>query len=253
MTPILEAKGVRVEVPGRTLLEDISCQLPTGRRIALLGPNGAGKSTLLRVLSGSLALTRGAVQLLGEPMAKFSRPRIARILAYVPQLRPPLLPLTVLEIATMGRLSHTGLFHSLTLQDKERVEAALRRLDVIHLVHRDATTLSGGELQRVFLARALAQEAQLLLLDEPLSGLDARHQLELLQLFDELVSEGRTILWSVHDLRLSAEMGGEALLLDRGRLSAEGPIEDVLASAAAQEAFGLQIGHDDGRWSFSLS
>jgi iron complex transport system ATP-binding protein len=252
MTSILEAKAVRVDVPGRTLLDDISCQLPNGRRIALLGPNGAGKSTLLRVLSGSLAPTQGVVHLLGEPMGKFSRPRIARILAYVPQLRPPLLPLTVLEIATMGRLSHTGLFHSLTLADKDRVEEALRRLDVLHLVHRDATTLSGGELQRVFLARALAQEAQLLLLDEPLSGLDARHQLELLQLFDELVDEGRTILWSVHDLRLSAEMGGDALLLDRGKLSATGFIEDVLTSDAAQVAFGLRIDREGGRWSFAL-
>lgn len=252
MTGLLEAAGLRVDVPGRTLLSDISCQILAGARIALLGPNGAGKSTLMRVLSGCLDPDGGDVRLCGTVLSALPRKVVARTLAYVPQLRPPLLPLTVREIVAMGRLPHAGLFQSFTPGDRSRIDAAMERLDVSHLGERDATTLSGGELQRVFLARALAQEASLLLLDEPLSGLDARHQLELLRLFDELVAEGRTILWSVHDLRLCAELGGQALLLDQGRLTAQGPIEEVLLSEAAAKAFGLSISREDERWSFRL-
>jgi iron complex transport system ATP-binding protein len=252
MSPRLEARGLAVEVPGRTLLCDISCQIPAGGRIALLGANGAGKSTLLRVLSGCLEPDRGEVLLDGRPLSGMPRKAVARILAYVPQLRPPLLPLTVREIVAMGRLSHAGLFHSLSLADRARIDGALERLDVAHLGERDATTLSGGELQRVFLARAVAQEASLLLLDEPLSGLDARHQLELLRLFDDLVAEGRTVLWSVHDLRLCAELGGEAMLLDQGRLTAHGPIEEVLLSPASARAFELSIACEAGHWRFRL-
>lgn len=252
MKALLEARSLRVEVPGRTLLSDISCQIGNGARIALLGPNGAGKSTLMRVLAGCLDPDGGSVRLGGTDLSDLPRKAVARTLAYVPQLRPPLLPLTVREIVAMGRLSHVGLFHSFSPGDRGKIDAAMARLDVSHLGERDATTLSGGELQRVFLARALAQEASLLLLDEPLSGLDARHQLELLKLFDELVAEGRTILWSVHDLRLCAELGGKALLLDQGRLTAQGPIEDVLLSEAAAQAFGLSIARDVDRWSFRL-
>jgi iron complex transport system ATP-binding protein len=252
VTALLEARGLRVEVPGRVLLDDISCEISGGGRIALLGANGAGKSTLMRVLSGCLDTQAGEVLLGGSRLRDLPRKVVAHTLAYVPQLRPPLLPLTVREIVAMGRLSHAGLFHSLSLKDRGRIDAALERLDVAHLQERDATTLSGGELQRVFLARAVAQEARLLLLDEPLSGLDARHQLELLRLFDELVAEGRTILWSVHDLRLCAELGGEALLLDQGRLTARGPIEDVLLSDAAAHAFGLAIARHDDRWTFRI-
>jgi len=252
MSPLLEARGIRVDVPGRTLLHDISCQIRGGGRIALLGPNGAGKSTLMRVLSGCLDADAGEVRLGGSRLGDLPRKVVARTLAYVPQLRPPLLPLTVREIVAMGRLSHAGLFHPLSPADRDRIDAALERLDVRALQERDATTLSGGELQRVFLARAVAQEASLLLLDEPLSGLDVRHQLELLQLFDELVAEGRTIVWSVHDLRLCAEQGGQAWLLDQGRLTADGPIEEVLLSPAARQAFGLAIARSDDRWSFQL-
>jgi iron complex transport system ATP-binding protein len=252
VTALLEARGLRVEVPGRVLLDNISCPIRQGGRIALLGPNGAGKSTLMRVLSGCLDPQAGEVLLGGSRLHDLPRKVVARTLAYVPQLRPPLLPLTVREIVAMGRLSHAGLFHALSLTDRDRIDAALDRLDVAHLQERDATTLSGGELQRVFLARAVAQEAQLLLLDEPLSGLDARHQLELLQLFDELVMEGRTIVWSVHDLRLCAELGGDAMLLDQGHLTATGPIEEVLLSEAAARAFGLAISCNHDRWSFRI-
>ena len=252
MTVRLEASQVRVDVPGRSILQDISCRFEEGERVALLGPNGAGKSTLLRILSGSLVPSAGEVRLEGQRLRKLPRSRVARTLAYLPQLRPPLLPLTVLEIVSMGRLCHTGLFRPMSQEDQAQVEAALERLDVARLIRREATTLSGGELQRVFLARALAQEATLLLLDEPLAGLDLRHQLELLALFEELASEGRTILWSVHDLYLCARSGGQAILLDQGRMAAQGPAQTVLESPAASQAFGLNIHRNEDHWDFRL-
>jgi iron complex transport system ATP-binding protein len=218
---------------------------------AVIGPNGAGKSTLLRALSGNLPGRTGDVLLDGRDIAQWPRPEVACRLAWLPQFRPVAIPLPVFDLVAMGRFPHLGSWRPLGPVDRAAVHTAMERMEIAHLAQRDASTLSGGELQRTFLARCLVQGSPVLLLDEPLTGLDIGHQLSLLTILESLANEGRTILWSVHDLRLAAEHAQDALLLNQGSLQGFGPIETVLASPNAQAAFGVHIeATPDRLWRF---
>jgi iron complex transport system ATP-binding protein len=248
----MEWEDLTVSVKGREILSHVSGSLEEGRLAAVIGPNGAGKSTLLKVLAGHAPKAKGSVFLDGRDIHFWDAPERACRLAYLPQFRPVTSTLSVLDLVSMGRLSHLGLWRPLGPQDRTAVEQAMERLEIGHLARRDASTLSGGELQRAFLARCLAQGSPVLLLDEPLTGLDIGHQLSLLGILEGLAREGRSILWSVHDLRLAAEHSGEAWLLDQGRLTVRGPAAEVLVSAQAREAFGVAIERSSqGDWRFS--
>jgi len=248
----IEWEDLTVSVKGREILSHVSGALEGGRLEAVIGPNGAGKSTLLKVLAGHAPRAKGTVVLDGREIHRWEAPERACRLAYLPQFRPVATALSVLDLVSMGRLSHLGLWRPLGPQDRTAVEQAMERLEIGHLAGRDASTLSGGELQRAFLARCLAQGSPVLLLDEPLTGLDIGHQLSLLGILEGLAREGRSILWSVHDLRLAAEHSGEAWLLDEGRLTMRGPAARVLVSPAARDAFGVAIDRSaQGDWRFS--
>lgn len=248
----LVLREVGFAVRDKILLDGISAELHPGGMTAVVGPNGAGKSTLLKALSATLHGWTGSVTLDGRDVRKWNRRELACRMAYLPQFRPVSVPLVVEDLVAMGRLPHLGAWKPLRGADREGILSAMERMEIVHLRGRDATTLSGGELQRVFLARCLAQGSPLLLLDEPLTGLDIGHQLALLEILEGLSSEGKTILWSVHDLRLAAEHARDAWLLDRGRLTCTGPIDEVLASTEAHIAFGVDMRRgDDGAWRFS--
>jgi len=250
---VLEIRGLSVDVPGKRLLDGIDASLPRGSVTAVMGPNGAGKSTLLKALAGVQDGVSGEVLLEGRPLRSWDRGEIACRMAYLPQHRPVVVPLGVRDLVVMGRFPHLGSWKRPGPLDREMVDSAMERLEIAHLADRDASTLSGGELQRVFLARCLAQGSPLLVLDEPLTGLDIGHQLQLLDLLEGLAREGRTILWSVHDLRLAGEHAREAWLLDRGRLVRTGSVSDVLGSTEAARAFGVRMETGmDGAWRFSL-
>ncbi|MCB9497767.1 MAG: ABC transporter ATP-binding protein [Fibrobacteria bacterium] len=250
---VLQCKGLAVDVPGKRLLDGIDAVLTRGSITAVLGPNGAGKSTLLKALVGLQEGVTGSVFLEGREVDAWSRPEIACRLAYLPQYRPLSVPLAVRDLVAMGRYPHLGSWRRPGSADQLAIQAAMDRLEISHLAHRDACTLSGGELQRAFLARCLAQGSPLLVLDEPLTGLDIGHQLQLLALLEGLAQEGRTILWSVHDLRLASEHARDAWLLDQGRLVGHGSVAEVLGSPQAAKAFGvrMEIG-PDGSWRFLL-
>ena len=250
---VLSMSGLRVDVPGRTILDGIDANLTRGTMTAVLGPNGAGKSTLLKALAGVQDGASGEVMLEGRSLRQWPRPEIACRMAYLPQYRPIAVPLPVRDLVTMGRFPHLGAWKRPGQADREAVDAAMERLEITHLQDRDASTLSGGELQRTYLARCIAQASPLLVLDEPLTGLDIGHQLQLLELLEGLSREGRTILWSVHDLRLASEHAREAWLLDRGRLVKTGTVSEVLGSQEAARAFGVRMETGtDGVWKFSL-
>lgn len=250
---VLEIGGLVVEIGGGRILDSIDASLPRGSVTAVLGPNGAGKSTLLKSIAGVQEGARGDILLEGRPLRGWTRPEIACRMAYLPQYRPVSIPLAVRDLVTMGRFPHLGSWRRPGGADREAVEAAMERLEIAHLSGRDACTLSGGELQRAYLARCLAQGSPLLVLDEPLTGLDIGHQLQLLELLEGLAREGRTILWSVHDLRLAAEHARDAWLLERGRLVRTGSVTDVLTSPEAARAFGVRMETGpDGVWKFAL-
>lgn len=250
---VLEVRGLGVSVPGKELLRDIHARIGRGTITAVLGPNGAGKSTLLKALAGVQDGATGEVFLDGRPLKRWPRPEIACRMAYLPQYRPLSISLPVRDLVTMGRFPHLGAWKRPGPADRAAVDAAMERLEIGHLSDRDASTLSGGELQRTYLARCLAQGSPLLVLDEPLTGLDIGHQMQLLSLLEGLAAEGRTILWSVHDLRLAAEHAREAWLLDKGALVKTGSVGEVLGSDEASRAFGVRMETGpDGTWKFSL-
>jgi iron complex transport system ATP-binding protein len=238
--PLVEAQGLAFAYGGRAVLRDVSFRVSAGEMVALCGPNGAGKSTLLRVLLGLHAPGAGRVLLGGDPVAGLPRREIARRAALLPQESPFDLPLTVREVVALGRLPYLGRFQPEGPSDARAVERALDLTDTVALAGRPVTELSGGERHRVHLARALAQEAPVLLLDEPAASLDLVHQLQAVDLLRALVDEGRAALIALHDLSLAARRCDRMLLLAQGTVQADAPPREVLTPEALARFFGVR-------------
>jgi iron complex transport system ATP-binding protein len=218
----------RVEVSSGGRLDGVSLEVAAGGWTILIGPNGAGKSTLLRAVAG-LVGHGGTVEVDGHDLRALSPRRRARLLASVPQ--SPLLPpdMTVGEYVLLGRSAHLGVLGRVGPADREAAAAAAERLDLALLASRRLDELSGGERQRAVLARAVAQDAPVLLLDEPTTALDVGRQQEVLELVGELRAErGLTVLGAMHDLTLAGQYAERLALLDEGRLVAHGPPSEVL-------------------------
>ena len=234
--------GVEVSYPGFSV-GPVSLEVASGEWLALIGPNGAGKSTLLRAAIGAVA-HQGDVSF-GNGAR---RPGID--VAWMPQR--PTMPeeMTVLDYALLGRTPHLGLWRSESRVDYQATEAALRRLDLVELADRSLGTLSGGEAQRVVLARALAQEAPVLLLDEPTSSLDLGHAVEVLELIDDLRTDRRlTVVTAIHDLTLAERFADRLVLIASGVVVAEGSGRDVLTANLLREHYGrgVVVVSQDGR------
>ncbi len=214
-------------------LDSVSFATSCGTRVALIGPNGAGKSTLLKTIAGLLPRQSGSILWRGAPVKKWSRE-----FAYLPQREEVdwSFPITVRGLVEMGRYPQTGWWRRYQPSDALAVDQALQALDLEALQHRQIRELSGGQQQRTFLARAVAQEAHVLLLDEPFTGLDRNASLRLGALLEKLATEGRLIIASHHDLATAPLLFNEALLLDQKSL-AFGPIEDVLQKQLVDQAF----------------
>ncbi len=242
MSPdVLRADGVTVEIRTRAILRDVSVALAAGERIALVGPNGAGKSTLLRVFAGTLRPTAGRVELGGTPMASLDRSQIALRLAVVPQQTALPFAMRVEEVVALGRLPHEAPLRGSRPADRAAVAAAIDRVGLGHLLGRDARELSLGERQLVLLALAVAQEAPVLLLDEPTVHLDLRHQVEAMELLRDLNERDGTALIAVlHDLGLAAHFFPRLVVIDRGRVIADGTPAAVLTDALIREVFGVE-------------
>ena len=237
---MIRLEGVTVLYRERAALPDIGLQIDAGERVAVIGPNGAGKSTLLRVVAGLLRPAAGSVELGGVRLDGLDRLAVARRLAVVPQL--PTLPFatSVEEVVALGRLPHEHPVRGMRPGDRAAVAAAIDRVGVGHLLGRDARELSLGERQLVLLAMAVAQDAPVLVLDEPTVHLDLRHQVEVMELVGDLnTRDGTTILAVLHDIGLAAHFFPRLVLLDRGRIVADGPPADVLTPERIREVFGV--------------
>lgn len=230
--PILNVENITVRFNSSTALDDVSFALNTAERIAVVGPNGAGKSTLFNVISGVLKPNRGAVKIYG------SQPKGHICIAYVPQRNQVDwdFPVTVADVVMMGRVSKLGLFRLPGKDDWAIVHNSLRLVGMDVLSKRQIGELSGGQQQRVFIARALAQEAELILMDEPFTGLDYQSQESILSIFDTLRTRGVTVLVSLHDLNLAAEHFDRILLLNH-RLYGFGLAADVLSPERLNAAY----------------
>jgi iron complex transport system ATP-binding protein len=237
----LALERVSVSLGGARVLDGLSYKVEPGEWVALIGPNGAGKTTALRAVAG-LVPYEGRVSVFAHDAGGIARKQLARQVALVPQV--PLIPgdISVREYVLLGRTPHLGYFGSESRSDHRAAEAALEQLDLVPFAKRRLDTLSGGERQRATLARALAQDAPLLLLDEPTAALDMGRQQQVLEIVDRLrTKRGLTVVSTMHDLTLAGQYADRLLLLDGGRLVAAGGADQVLTRALITEHYGAEV------------
>ena len=248
---MLEAEKLVFSASGRNIIEDLSLQVPAGDVLAIIGPNGAGKSTLLKMLTGQLTPSAGAVRLQGEAVNSLAPSAMAKVLAYVPQgpQAPP--DILVRELVSYGRHPHRAWYMGSRAEDEEAVERALERTGLVDLAKRPVGLLSGGERQRAWLALALAQQPQVLLLDEPTTFLDVCHQFELLDLLRRLNEEDNlTVVLVLHEINHALRYAKRVAVVKDGRLAALGYPWDVVTPELLRQVFRVQgevVADSDGR------
>ena len=238
---MISIRGLSVELEGRQILKGIDLVIDAGSWTSVIGPNGSGKTTLLRAVVGVVPFS-GEVLISGMQPGPMSRKRLAKILAYVPQI--PLFPsgMKVQDYVLLGRTPYIPYLGTESRGDLMFVAGVLEQVNLERLARRSLDSLSGGELQRAILARALAQEAEVLLLDEPTTGMDIGHQQKALELIDSLRAErGLTVLSAIHDLTLAGQFSERLLLIDSGRSCALGPPRSVLTEEIVLEHYGAPV------------
>ncbi|KFC71011.1 Ferric enterobactin transport ATP-binding protein [Devosia sp. LC5] len=234
------AAGMDLGYGDRQVVSDFNLTIPPGKLTVIVGANACGKSTVLRGMARLLAPTRGAVYLDGKPIHTMPTREVATILGVLPQ--SPIAPdaIVVADLVGRGRYPHQGWFRRWTPEDDAAVAEALRATDTLELADRPVDELSGGQRQRVWIAMALAQQTDLLLLDEPTTFLDINHQVEVLDLLTDLVrNNGRTIVVVLHDLNLACRYADHIVAMKAGRLVAEGKPSEVMTEAIVAEIFGM--------------
>ena len=235
---MIEAGGVAHRYGDVVVVDGVDLRVPTGATVGLVGPNGSGKTTLLRTLYGALQPTAGHVELDGTEVGQVSRSALARQVAVVVQEHSGDLPMRVADLVLLGRLPHQRLSSRPSAHDRAVATAALRRVGALHLATRDYAGLSGGEMQRVLIARALTQQAEHLLLDEPTNHLDIRYQHEVLDLVATLPASVVVVL---HDLNLAARYCDHVVLLEAGRVVAQGTPDEVLVPAVLEPVYEVEV------------
>ncbi len=241
MTPLLETRSLSYGHPGRTLGHDINLDVQAGEVHCVLGPNGGGKTTLFRTLLSLLPAHAGSIALGGIPLASCTSSERARLMAYVPQAGNSYFAFTVRDVVLMGRTAYLGLFAAPGVKDFDAANAALAELRIDHLADKSFTQISGGERQLALIARALAQESPLLILDEPTASLDFGNQTLILQEILRLKASGRSVLFCTHDPDHALQCADRALLLHQGNVLALGAPREVVTAANLHTLYGVEV------------
>lgn len=242
---MLEARDLAIGYGRQAIGTGLGLSVGPGDILCLLGPNGCGKTTLFRTLLGLLPALSGRILLGGKPMSRQSRTEIARRIAYVPQAHAPPFPFEALDIVLMGRTARLGAFAQPGAADRAAARDAMERLGIGDLAHRDYSRLSGGQRQLVLIARALAQDTPLIVMDEPTASLDFGNQAHVLAQIGALArsasAEGRGVILSTHDPDQAFALNARAMLMQDGRMRADGPARDVLTEAVLSEVYGIPV------------
>jgi iron complex transport system ATP-binding protein len=223
-------------------VKNVSLAIEAGTWCTIVGPNGAGKTSLVEAVAGLRRPSHGSVSIAGQPLGELSERERARTVALVPQ--HPVVPsgMTVYDYVALGRVAYHGLFRAASAGDRRVVESVLERLALDEFRDRDVITLSGGERQRMVLGRAFAQSTMVIVLDEPITGLDLRHQMELLELLKSEVAEcGLTVVATLHDLTLAGQFADRLVLLDHGEVVLDGPAGVVVRSDELASRYGMNL------------
>jgi len=237
----LVVEDICFSYPDRRILTKITAHFPQGSLTGIIGPNGSGKTTLVKVIGRWLAAESGSVKLHGKPTTSLTSRHIARALAIVEQESMLGVDLTVRELVSLGRLPHQTLLHRETAEDKCIVARALAKTGISHLAERTLSKLSGGEKQRSRIAMALAQDSPILILDEPTTHLDIRHQMELLALLVSLAGEGMTIIAVLHDINLAALYCHRLVVMSDGKIFAQGSPGEIMNAGFIEAVYGCRV------------
>lgn len=235
---LLQASNLHYTIEKAPILTDVNLDLRAGEFVGLIGANGAGKTTLLKVISGLWPGAAGKIDLLGRPLADYSAREIAKIVAHVPQSIHVDFAFSARDVVLMGRSPHLRRFDMESAHDRAIADRAMQITQTTHLAHRLIHTLSGGEQQRVVIARALTQEPRILLLDEPTSNLDIKHQMSVLSMVQSLAQDSQLgVIAAIHDLGLAARFCTRLVMMTRGRIAADGAPEEVLTPERLAQVF----------------
>ena len=238
----VELNELSVRAGSVALISDVTLNVEAGTWCTIVGPNGAGKTTLVETIAGLRRPSHGSVTIAGERVGSMSERERALRVALVTQ--HPIVPsgMSVRDYLALGRTAYHGLLRPPSAGDRQAVENVLSRLSLAEYAHRDVVTLSGGERQRMVLARALAQATMVMVLDEPITGLDLRHQITMLELLQKEVHEcGLTVIATLHDLTLAGQFADRLVLLDHGRLVLDGPSGEVVRSKELADCYGMKL------------
>ena len=240
MSVVYQLEGLGVRLGDAKIVEGVSLEFGAAEMTAIVGPNGAGKSTLMSVLSGFRRHYDGRCRFRGREISEWKKPELARRMAFVPQMVRLEFPFTGEQVVFMGRTPYcNGLFESPA--DRDAVRRAMELTDASPFAQRPFQALSGGERQRIVLAGALAQEPAVLLLDEPTTFLDLKHQIQTYSLLQRLAREGMAVVAVTHDLNLASSYADRIVVLSRGRVAADGPPEEVIRTGLLREVFEVDV------------
>jgi iron complex transport system ATP-binding protein len=242
MKPALVLQRLHLSYGTQRVLNDVSVAVGEGEFFIIIGPNGSGKTSLVKVMSGAVRPRRGEVEIFGRPLGSYSGRGLARVVAVVPQVAPVDIPFTVAEVVLMGRAPHLPWLGLERLQDREIAQRAMHFTHVDHLAGRRLDQLSAGERQRVLIARAICQQPRLMVLDEPTSALDLAHQVQIMDLLEQLRdSEGITVVMVSHDLNLAALYADRLLLMKQGNVVSLGEPAHVLTFDILEQTYGCVL------------
>lgn len=241
----IEVKHLNVFRNQRHILKNISCKTMRGEVYGLIGANGSGKSTLLKSLLNLLPAKSGSITIQNQPLQQWKPHTLAQTMGYMAQENQCQWSLTVKHLVMLGRMPYQTAWKSYNNRDLEITHDAMKAVGVEHLAERTVTRLSGGELHRVLLARALAGEPSIILADEPTAGLDPYHQLHLMELFQQQAQEGKTVIVVLHDLTLASRFCNRLLLLKAGTALAEGLPQNVLSEEHLREGYAIEAAHHE--------